>query len=98
MTLSDPPADLIPTRPTQRDDVVFRELSGDWVLFDPETQRLHILNLAAALVWTFCDGTRNLEGLADELSGAFESSPPREEVVEQAREALAQLHREGLFR
>ncbi len=34
----------VPDFPRSRDDVVFRELADDWVLFDPETRRLHVLS------------------------------------------------------
>ena len=98
MTESDGPEHAIPATPSQRDDVVFRELGGDWVLFDPDAQRVHVLNLPAALVWTFCDGAHDEDALVDELSAAFESSPSRDEVQEHVRSSLEMLHHEGLLR
>ncbi len=43
-------------RPRGRSDLVFRRVGEDWVLFDPDLQKLHVLNLTAALVWSLCTG------------------------------------------
>ena len=41
--------DTAPHRhPRVRDDVVFRRVGEDWIVFDPVTQRIHVLNLSAA--------------------------------------------------
>ena len=38
--------------PKGRSEVIFRPLDDSWVLFDPRSERVHVLNLTAALVWT----------------------------------------------
>lgn len=57
--------------PEARPDVVFRRVGEDWVLFDPEGQRLHVLNLAAALVWSHCTGELDVEGIERAVREAF---------------------------
>lgn len=58
-------------RPKARDDVVFRRVGEDWVLFDPAAQRIHVLNLTAALLWSFCTGESDVPALDREVRRAF---------------------------
>lgn len=64
--------DLPPAwRPRRREDVVFRRVGEEWLLFDPATQLIHVLNLTAALVWSFCEGEHTVEAMAAEVGAAF---------------------------
>ncbi len=83
--------------PRRRDEVVFRSLSDEWVLYDPESRRLHVLNLTAALVWSYCDGTYDLRELVRSVRAAFREAPPEDRVVEDVREALDTFARERLL-
>jgi len=60
--------------PTAREDVVLQRVGREWVLFDARHDRAHVLNLTAALVWTFCDGehgaTAIAAAIAHEVAGA----------------------------
>lgn len=56
--------------PKAREDVVFRPLADEWVLFDPRRHLLHVLNLTAALVWSHCDGETSVEALVEALESA----------------------------
>lgn len=57
--------------PKTRDDVVFRRVGEDWVLFDPVAQRIHVLNLSAALLWSFCTGESDVATLEHDVRQAF---------------------------
>ena len=57
--------------PQVRDDVVFRKTGDDWLVYDPVTDDLHVLNLAAALVWSLCTGERTPDAIRDEVRDAF---------------------------
>lgn len=61
----------LPARPRAREDVVFRRVGEDWVLFDPVAQEIHVLNLSAALVWTYCTGDHDLDDIEAEVRSAF---------------------------
>ncbi len=50
--------------PIARDDVVLRRVGSEWVLFDARADRAHVLNLTAAVVWTYCDGSHGPEAIA----------------------------------
>jgi hypothetical protein len=71
-------------RPLARADVVFRRVGEDWVLFDPTTQQIHVLNLTAALVWSFCTGEMEVENIEQEVSAAFGQPPPDDTGVAKA--------------
>jgi hypothetical protein len=58
-----------PDLPCARADVALRRVGSEWVLFDPAHDRAHVLNPAAAAVWSYCDGTRTPAAIADALAG-----------------------------
>ena len=51
--------------------MVFRRVGEDWVLFDPAAQRIHVLDVTAALLWSFCAGESDVAGLEAEVRRAF---------------------------
>jgi hypothetical protein len=83
--------------PKAREDVVFRPLAEEWVLFDPRRHLVHVLNLTAALVWTHCDGEISVEDLIDEVAFAFPEAPARADLVRDIDEALKRFQNEELF-
>lgn len=87
----------VPDRPRSRDDVVFRELGDEWVLFDPDAHRLHVLNLTAALVWSRCSGEYAPEEIVRYVRNSFSEPPSEEEVDEDVRKALREFASEGLL-
>lgn len=97
MSPDEGPRGEVPEFPRSRDDVVFRELADDWVVFDPETRRLHVLNLTAALVWTHCTGEHGVEEIVRGVRDAFDEPPPPERVREDVGEALRTFARAGLL-
>ena len=83
--------------PKAREDVVFRPLADEWVLFDPLRHQLHVLNLTAALVWAHCDGETSLEALVEEVESAFTDPPARGDLARDVDEALQRFRNEELF-
>ena len=58
--------------PQARDDVVFRQTGDEWLLYDPSTDDIHVLNLSAALVWTFCTGENRVEEIQQQVEAAYD--------------------------
>lgn len=85
------------TAPKARSDVLFRQLEDEWVLFDPQADELHVLNLSAALVWTHCDGARDVRGIAEAVAGAFEPPVPSGRVERDVDATLARFRDAGLL-
>ena len=84
-------------RPRARDDVVFRPLDDEWMIFDPTTDRLHALNLTAALIWTSCDGQHDLAQIAADVADAFGPPAESDAVADDVQHTVARFRREGLL-
>ncbi|MGD2136181.1 MAG: PqqD family peptide modification chaperone [Gemmatimonadales bacterium] len=89
--------DSIAERPRARDDVVFRQLDEEWVLFDPVSDRLHALNLTGALIWTHLTGDLTLDEIADEVGKAFDPPMPTDRVLPDVRDAVERFRQERLL-
>jgi PqqD family protein of HPr-rel-A system len=57
--------------PRAREDVMFRQVDDEWVVFDPAANQLHVLNLSAALVWSHCTGDFSPHEIARALEDAY---------------------------
>ena len=79
--------------PRSRPDVVFRRVAGDWLLFDPAAGRIHVLNLAAALVWSHCDGTTPVDAIRAAVRDAWQGEVSGDPVDD----SLKRFRREGLL-
>ena len=86
------------SHPAAREDVVFRPLAGEWVLYDPETAQLHVLNATAALVWGLCDGKTGSSEMAAQVREHLPEAPGQEEVEGDVAEVLKRFRAEGLLR
>lgn len=84
-------------RPKVRDDTVFREVGGEWVVYDPQGRLLHGLNVTGALVWSLCDGERDLDGIVDGVRSALASAPDRDTVRRDVARILEELEEAGLL-
>lgn len=98
MIMSTPPDQVDPqARPRARADVVFRSVSRDWVIYDPRTMDLHVLNATAAAVWSCCDGSLSVDEIANELATHLEGSPEIETVRVDVRGAVDKFAEDGLL-
>ncbi len=79
--------------PEARPDVVFRQVAGEWLLFDPDRQRIHSLNLSAALIWIHCTGEDDVDAITEAVVAAFGT----EEAGEHVSPTLERFRAEGLL-
>ena len=84
-------------RPKRRSDVIFRPLDDSWVLFDPRSAQLHVLNLSAALVWECLDGETPLDGIAEAVGSAFDQPVTAAQVTTDVESALERFQEAGLL-
>ena len=84
-------------RPVRRDDVVFRPLAEEWVILDPVSRELHVLNLSAALLWEQIDGARTPDELAEAVWGAYSEQPALDVIRKGVVASLADFRRKGLL-
>ena len=86
------------SKPARRPDVVFRPLAEEWVILDPDTSELHVLNLSAAMIWGEMDGSRTEGEIAKTLWSAFEDTGTFESVLAGVRDGVEGFRRKGLLR
>jgi hypothetical protein len=88
---------VMPLLPTARDDVLLRRVGSEWILFDARRDRAHVLNLTAAVVWTYCDGAHGCTAMAEAI--AREMQDARAEAISSDIQAvLRRFADEGLLR
>jgi hypothetical protein len=46
-------------------------MAGDWILYDPETRHVAVLDAVDALVWSMCTGERSVRTLEADVRAAF---------------------------
>ena len=86
-----------PGCPQAREDVVFRRLEDEWVLYDPASQLMHVLNATAGVIWLHLDGTQALDELVKRTRAAFDPPAPVEVVRDDVVRTLEQFAGEGLL-
>ena len=82
--------------PTARGDVLLRRVGSEWVLFDARHDRAHVLNLTAAVVWTYCDGLHATEQIAAAISREIDGAGGSA-VLDDIQSVLRRFAAEGLF-
>jgi len=84
--------------PHARDDLVFRQLDEEWVVYDPASEQLHVLNASAAVVWLCCTGESTLAEIVDAVGEAFHGDVDRKTLEEKVRQAVGSFAEKGLLR
>ena len=87
----------MPPLPTARGDVLLQRVGSEWVLFDARQDRAHVLNLTAAVVWTYCDGSHGLGAIAEAITREVQGAEPRT-VRADIERTLRRFVDEGLLR
>ena len=87
----------LPGCPQAREDVVLRRLEDEWVLYDPASQLMHVLNATAGVIWLHLDGTQALDELVKHTRAAFDPPAPVEVVRDDVVRTLEQFAAEGLL-
>ncbi len=82
-------------RPSVVDGLDVSEVKDGLVVYDPATDRVHYLNATAAVVFTLCDGTREVQAIVETGTTVFGSGTPEPHEV---HACLAQFEKEGLLR
>ena len=89
-------AQTIQMLPIARGDVVLRRVGNEWVLFDAARDRAHVLNLTAAVVWTYCDGEHAAGKIAESISREI-AGAPKERIRDDIEGVLRRFADEGLL-
>jgi hypothetical protein len=85
-------------RPLGRAGLFCQEVSDGCVLFDPDGQKVYVLNATAAFVWTCCDGDHGVEEMVEELATTLgPGGPERGRLRTDVEKALDDFRRQGLL-
>ncbi len=82
--------------PRARKDVVTSKLGCETMLYDPASDRLHVLNEAASLVWVMADGSHTACEMAEGLRRAL-AVPAQAPVERDIRGLLDDFAEKGLL-
>ena len=83
--------------PLTRAELVFRALGAEWVVYDPTSGLIHVLNPTSALVWSLCDGLHDVSAIVVEVRELLDGAPDVESVGRDVERAIEQFRAEGLL-
>ncbi len=83
------------TVPPRRKDLHEHQLDGEAVLFDSNTQAIHLLNRTALEVWRRCNGRVTIRQIATELIQTYQVS--FEIALDHAEQLLTLFASDGLL-
>lgn len=83
--------------PRARDDLVFRQLDEEWVVYDPTGEQLHVLNASAAVVWLCCTGDSTMAAIVEAVDEAFGGNADRHTLESEVRQAVESFAERGLL-
>lgn len=76
--------------PSARTDVAEEWVGQEIFIYDHQNgDDVYCLNSGAALIWLLCDGSRDVDGIAGELTEAF--GLPKAEVLVEVSETVGQF-------
>ena len=82
-------------RPRIREDLIFRDVDEDHVVYDPVNDRTLLLNLTAAVIVELCDGSRTVDDIVAEVAAAFDQNA--DAIRADVGKTLQMLRRDGFF-
>lgn len=62
-------------QPRRREDLIFRQIDDDFVVYDPVSDTTTLLNVSSAAVLDLCDGSRTLDDMTQDVAKAFQVEP-----------------------
>jgi len=82
-------------RPTQNQDIAWREIDGEAVLVLSDSSDIKVLNLVGTQIWKQCDGHHEAALIAQEIALQFEVQI--DEVLADVLDFLRELRSKGLI-
>ncbi len=73
-----------------------QRLDGEYVVFDPQNDTVHTLNVTAQLIWLRCTENLAIDELISEMTSRYDV--PHETVCKDIYQAVDQLCNLGLLR
>jgi len=80
----------------RKDGISARPLGNETMLYDSESDKVHILNETGTLIWDMLDGNNNLQSIYNKFLQQFSDINP-EEIKKDIAEIIEKLFKEGLI-
>jgi len=82
--------------PLIRKDVISSKVGQELLLYDPKTERLHVLNETAAFIWKMANGRHQVGEIAKNIKKTF-SLPLKTAVELDVHQIITKLKKKGLL-
>jgi hypothetical protein len=83
-------------RPIKKEDVHARKLGDEWLLYDSDGEKLHILNPTAEYVWRLCDGNHDIEAIKAKMCETYDIRD-HQKLDNDLREILEKFNQIGVL-
>lgn len=84
-------------KPTRRKGITLKQLDqAETMLYDQETEAIHILNPAATLIWDLCDGEHTPEDMVATVKTKFAGTEGRD-ILSDVQRTLDTFAEKGLL-
>ena len=80
---------------TPKPGLLTQRLDGEYIVFDPQNDRIHTLNTTAQLIWLKCAESLGIDELITEITTRYDV--PHERVQRDIHQAVDQLCDLGLL-
>jgi len=85
-------------KPRRRADVSPRSLDErETILYDPQTDSIHVLNPAARIIWELCDGEHTVDDIAIAVTERF-SGVNQAQALADVKATVSAFAEKGLLR
>ena len=84
-----------PSRPRRTGTYLEKDLSGEYLFYDREGDRVHVLNGTAREIYLLCDGTRTVAVIAGALRERFDVDEAT--ALRDSASTIAALVEQGLL-
>jgi hypothetical protein len=82
-------------KPRHRGTLATEEIEEDLVLYDPDKDHVHLLNVSASAIFELCDGTRTAQEIAQEIAKLV--TPGDHDIGKDVGQTLGELREKGLI-
>ena len=75
-------------KPKARQDITVQNMGDEVLLYDSDSENVHVLNHTAHLIWGLCDGKNTVEDIQEKMQRQF----PGSEELDLIEDILMTVH------
>ncbi len=84
-------------RPLGKSGIERRQMGSETILYNPQNDKVSLLNETASLVWEMCDGKHTLSDMEAKIRKSFVNIPKDRDVIADIKAALEQFRKDGIL-